>query len=83
MEPFSSVYGEVVAASILDDDLGHALWLTVCTEDEGEDVVAAGTTAYLSLASAPRLALTHLDATGQPTANVLEISLTDFAMERP
>lgn len=43
-----AVAGEVVAATVLDDDLGHALWVTVQANDEGEDVIAAGLTANLS-----------------------------------
>ncbi len=39
--PFGPLTGEVVAAHVLDDEMGHALWVTVLSSDqEGEDVAA-------------------------------------------
>ncbi len=45
VEPFGPLEGEVVAAVILDDEMGHALWLTVVqdTDDTGGDVISSGT----------------------------------------
>lgn len=32
VEPFGPLDGEVVAASVLDDEMGHGLWLTVYSD---------------------------------------------------
>lgn len=79
--PFGPLEGEVVAATVLDDEMGHALWLTVTRSDEGDDVVAAGVLGAVSLAAPARLV--RLDAEGRPTGDVIEIGPAGLTMERP